>query len=83
MPREKYYEQLLEKTFNYKRVLPITYITHLETKHVVMDTLVIKRLRAEVLKAWDGEKTYLDLHNSPHQRAGSIDSTISAHHHHG
>ena len=38
----KYYEQLWEETFKYKRVLPITYITHLETKHVIMDTLVIK-----------------------------------------
>ena len=39
---KKYYEQLWEKTFRYKRVLPITYITHLETRYVVMDTLVIK-----------------------------------------
>ena len=53
---KKYYEQLWKKTFKYKSVLPYTYITHLETKHVVMDTLVIKRLRAEALKAWDGEK---------------------------
>ena len=47
---KKYYEQLWEKTFKYKRVLPITYITHLETRHVVMDTLVIKRLRAKALR---------------------------------
>ena len=38
----KYYEQLWEETFKYKRVLPITHIIHLETKHVIMDTLVIK-----------------------------------------
>ena len=28
-------------------MLPITYITHLETRHVVMDILVIKRLKAD------------------------------------
>ena len=35
---------------------PYTYITHLESKHVKMDTLVIKRLRAEALRTWDGEE---------------------------
>ena len=34
----------------------IAYITHLETKHVVMDTLVIKCLKAEALKDWDADK---------------------------
>ena len=53
---KKHYEQLWEKTFEYKHVLPYTYITHLETKHVKMDTLVIKQLRAEALRAWDGEE---------------------------
>ena len=46
----KYYKQLWEKTFKYKRVLPITYVTHLKTRHVVIDTLVIKRLKAEALR---------------------------------
>ena len=41
-----YYEQLWEETFIYKRVLPITYITHLETRHVILDTVVVKRLKA-------------------------------------
>ena len=40
-----YYEQLWEKTFIYKCVLPITYITHLETRHVILDTVVVKRSR--------------------------------------
>ena len=53
---KKYYEQLWEKTFKYKRVTPYTYINHLEAKHVKMDTLVIKRLRAEALRTWDGEE---------------------------
>ena len=53
---KKYYEQLWEKTIKYKRVLPITYITHLETKHVVMDTMIIKRLKAQALKDWDDDK---------------------------
>ena len=53
---KKYYEQLWEKTFKHKHVLPITYITHLETKHVVMDTLVIKRLKAEALRDWDEDE---------------------------
>ena len=52
----KYYEQLWEKTFKYKRVLPITYITHFETNHVVMGTLVIKRLKAQALKDWDDDE---------------------------
>ena len=35
---------------------PYTYITYLETKHVKMDTLIIKRLRAEALRDWDGDE---------------------------
>ena len=54
--KKKHYEQLWEKTFKYKRVIPITYITRIETKHVVIDTLVIKRLKAEALRDWDGDE---------------------------
>lgn len=52
---KNYYEQLWEETFKYKRVLPIDYITHLETQHVVLDTLVIARLRKETLRDWGDE----------------------------
>ena len=52
----KYYEQLWEETFKYKRVLPITYITHLETRHVLLDTMVIARLRKEALRGWEAEE---------------------------
>ena len=51
-----YYEQLWEETFIYKRVLPITYITHLETKHVILDTVVVKRLRENYYRGWDVEE---------------------------
>ena len=37
-------------------MLPVTHITHLETRHVVMDALVIKRLRAEASRDWDGDE---------------------------
>ena len=48
-----YYEQLWEETFIYKRVLPTTYITHLETRHVILDTVVVKRLKANYYRGWD------------------------------
>ena len=32
------------------------HITHLETRHVVMDTLVIKRLKAETLRDWNDDE---------------------------
>ena len=51
-----YYEQLWEETFIYKRVLPVTYITHLETRHVILDTVVVKRLKAGYYRGWDVEE---------------------------
>ena len=51
-----YYEQLWEETFKYKRVLPVTYIVHLETRHVILDTEVIKRLKVDFYRGWDDEE---------------------------
>ena len=50
------YEQLWEETFIYKRVLPITYIAHLETRHVILDTVVVKRLKANYYRGWGVEE---------------------------
>ena len=48
----KYYEQLWEETFKYKHMIPLVYITHLKTKHVVMVTIVIAHLKKEALRDW-------------------------------
>ena len=48
----KYYEQLWETTFKYKRILPLTFITHLESRHVLLDTITIARLKKEALRGW-------------------------------
>ena len=42
----EYYEFLCEETFQYRRVLPITYITHLKSKHVKLGTVVIGRVNS-------------------------------------
>ena len=47
---KKYYEQLWEETFQYRRVTPRSYIVHLETRWVKMDTNVIARLRSRFLR---------------------------------
>ena len=52
----KYYEQLWEETFKYKRIPPITFITHLETRHVTLDTMVIGQLKSKYFRGWDGEE---------------------------
>ena len=52
----KYYKQLWEEMFKYKRVLPITCITHLKTRHVIMDTRIIKCLIAKALRDWREDK---------------------------
>ena len=57
----KYYEQLWEETFKYKRVLPITYTTHLETRHAIMDILVIKQLKKEALRELREEEHILSF----------------------
>ena len=77
---KKYYKQLREKTFKYKRVLPITFITHLETRHVVMDTLVIERLRAEALRDWGGDEYILSFatrHTREQERLASLSLPIT------
>ena len=38
--------------FKYKRVIPLAYITHLETKHVIMVNVVIAHLKKEALRNW-------------------------------
>lgn len=48
----KYYEQLKEETFKFKRVTPREYINHLEKEWVKLDILVVKRLRAKFLSRW-------------------------------
>ena len=61
----EYYEQLWEETFIYKRVLPTTYITHLETRHVILDTVVVKRLKANYYRGWDVEEHINSPSSSP------------------
>ena len=53
---KKYYEQLCKDTFRYKRILPLDYINHLQTRWIKIDTLVIKRLKNHYLQGWDEEE---------------------------
>ena len=53
---KKYYEQLCEDVFRYKRVLPRDYINHLQTKWIKMDTLIVKRLKNHFYRGWEDEE---------------------------
>ena len=53
---KKYFEQLYEETFKYKRILPRQFIAHLESRWVKQDTMVIKRLRALYFRGWEEEE---------------------------
>ena len=48
---KKYYKHLWEEVFKYKQVLPITYGTHLKTRHIKLVTIMIIRLKKEALTA--------------------------------
>ena len=53
---KKYYEQLCEDTFKYRRRLPIDYIQHLQNLWAKVDTLVIKCLKNNFFRGWDEDK---------------------------
>ena len=49
----RYYEQLRDEVFGFKRITPRQFIEHLEQRWVKLDTMVIKRLRAKFFRGWD------------------------------
>ena len=52
----KYYEQLKEEVFKYKRIRPLQFIEHMQKKWVKMDTLVISRLRTKFFRGWEEDE---------------------------
>ena len=52
----KYYKQLKEEVFKYKRIRPRQFIEHIQDKWVKIDTLVISRLRSKFFRGWEEDK---------------------------
>ena len=55
----KYWEQLKEDVFKFKRITPRQYIEHLETKWAKQDPIVKDRLLTKFFRGWDPENEHL------------------------
>ena len=55
----KYWEQLKEDVFKYKRITLRQYIEHLEKRWVKQDPIVIDKLKTSFFRGWDPENEHL------------------------
>ena len=54
----RYYEQMYEDIFKYKRVLPRRYIEHLELKWVILDEVQIEKMIGNYKRGWSQEEHF-------------------------
>jgi len=54
----RYYEQLYEPVFKYKRLTPRDYISHLESKWVILDELQIEEMTKNYKRGWETDEHF-------------------------
>jgi hypothetical protein len=54
----RYYEQLYENVFKYKRILPRAYLAHLEAKWVILDELQIEDMVKKYKRGWSQDEHF-------------------------
>ena len=59
----RYYEQLYEDVFKYKRILPRHYLSHLESKWVILDELKIEEMVKKYKRGWSMDEHFTTFAN--------------------
>jgi hypothetical protein len=59
----RYYEQLYEDVFKYKRIQPRHYLAHLESKWVILDELQIEEMIKKYKRGWSADEHFTTFAN--------------------
>jgi hypothetical protein len=74
----RYYEQLYEPVFTYKRVRPRSYINNLNTKWVILDKLQIEEMTPNCRRGWDTDKPFTTcLHRLDREQVALLKDNIT------
>jgi hypothetical protein len=76
----RYYEQLYEDVFKYKRIQPRDYLAHLEAKWVILDELQIKEMIKKYKRGWSMDEhftTFADRLNREQKKLSDDNIVVS------